>query len=61
MITIIDVQKKCEIYAYLDSLRETGGVNIMRVKNYLRHELSLTEQQTTQYLLGWIQTLCPTV
>lgn len=55
-----DVQTKREIYAYLDSLKETGGINIMRVKNYLRRELSLTEQQARQYLFGWIQNLCPT-
>ena len=58
---IVDVQKKREIYAYLDALKETGEVNIVRVKNHLQRELSLTEQQAKLSLLGWIQTLCPMI
>tara|TARA_R110002020_G_scaffold193468_15_gene393875 strand:+ start:852 stop:1019 length:168 start_codon:yes stop_codon:yes gene_type:complete len=47
--------EKTEVFAYLDTLRESGQINMMGASSYLVQAFDVTKREARELLSEWMQ------
>jgi len=55
MGTKIDKTRKEEVYAYLDTLRESGITNMFGATPYLQDEFGFDKNEAKTWLINWMR------